>query len=56
MCVPTNLILIDVINNLIYCGGIATNSAHSFAHFEIPEKSSTPPQGETAGSHQGHKL
>lgn len=56
MCVPSNLILIDVINNLIYCGGIATNSAHRFAHFETPEKSSISPQCITAGSHQRHKL
>lgn len=53
MHVPTNLIPINVINNLIYCGGIATNSAHSVAHFEVPEKPSTSPQGKTTSCPSG---
>lgn len=44
MHVLTNLILINVINNLICCGGTATNSARRVAHFEEPEKSIHPHQ------------
>lgn len=56
MCVPTNLSLINVINNLIYCGGNCNQQCSQVCSLWNTIKSSISPQCTTAGSHQGHKL